>query len=90
MDNSNNNTEQNKEATNENVENLSNQTENEMKPNESEQMVQSPVPTSPGQETKTDESNLINLTVKTPKEKENVTLRPGATIKDVRRLVYSN
>lgn len=88
MDSSNNKSEQNNEPTNVNVENPSNQGENAAKSSEPEPMVQSPAQTSSNQETKTEESNLINLTIKTPKEKENVALKPDATIKDVRLIFF--
>ncbi|RNA39541.1 ubiquilin-1 isoform X1 [Brachionus plicatilis] len=82
MENSENKTEQTTEPTNAMAENTSNQTENEAKAAECEPMVQSPAPATTDDETK--DSNLINLTVKTPKEKENVSLKPDATIKDLR------
>ncbi|CAF0765197.1 unnamed protein product [Brachionus calyciflorus] len=66
-------------STNPQNENNQSTTENAKFP---EPMVQSPAPVTT-EETKA-ESNLITLTVKTPKEKENVSVKPDATVKDLK------
>lgn len=87
MENSNKQNEDITDPTTNPGENPTNQTENETKSTESEPMVQSPAPLkSDEDQTKSADSNLITLTVKTPKEKENVILKADATVKDVRKI----
>lgn len=60
---------------------------NSNKPEEDNKMITNESVPSPSSASNNEETvpqtNLINLTVKTPKEKENVSVRPEATVKEV-------